>query len=172
MESVIHCVQQCMVRHKDDMTRIVLTIDFKNAFNSMNRETFINAVATEAPEISRWIRWCYLPISRLLFGNHVVNSSSGVQQGDALGPALFSLGLHPMLKAIKDLTGIDIITAYLDDVVVAGDAQAVLNALLVIQRMCPGLGLELNLTKCRLIPTGTHVPDSMFAQFPPNIPRN
>ena len=81
-----------------------------------------------------------------------------MQQGDNLGPLLFSLALHPLLlklNALKQGDGerLDIVVSYLDNVVIAGDSAAVLAALRLLMSESAGLGLELNLSKCELIPT-------------------
>ena len=52
-----------------------------------------------------------------------------MQQGDNLGPLLFSLALQPLLmklNALKQREGgrLDIVVSYLDDVVIAGDCGA------------------------------------------------
>ncbi len=61
-----------------------------------------------------------------------MRSSAGVQQGDNLGPLLFALALHPTLEKLAELKGtsggLDIVAAYLDDVVIAGNSAAVLQA--------------------------------------------
>ncbi|CAK8996492.1 unnamed protein product, partial [Durusdinium trenchii] len=53
-----------------------------------------SAVLQEArdkfPALARWATWCYRQASNLQFGDTVLQSSSGVQQGDPLGPLLFA----------------------------------------------------------------------------------
>jgi hypothetical protein len=44
----------------------------------------------------------------------------------------------------------------LDDVVIAGDHLAVLEALRILHEAAPGIGLHLKLKKCELIPTESH----------------
>ena len=82
----------------------------------------------------------------------MVSSTAGVQQGDNLGPLLFAATIHSMLGELKAMMGIDLVIGYLDDIVVAGESEAVLRALLLLHITIPSLGLTLNMAKCELIP--------------------
>ena len=44
---------------------------------------------------------CYAINSNLMFGEVVLKSCEGVQQGDPLGPFLFSLGIQDIVKNMK-----------------------------------------------------------------------
>jgi hypothetical protein len=50
-------------------------------------------------------------------------SETGVQQGDPLGPLLFCLTLHPVIKSLKSEFNV----WYLDDGVLADDPSIVFN---------------------------------------------
>ena len=80
-------------------------------------------------------------------------SESGVQQGDPLGPLLFCLVLQKVLSAIaSDPNCFDLLfhAWYIDDGVIAGPKQAVVQALSIIQDLGPPLGLVINSSKCEL----------------------
>jgi len=47
-------------------------------------------VSEDFPEIAPWVHWCYSQPAELLFRNRHILASAGVQQGDPLGPLLFS----------------------------------------------------------------------------------
>ena len=52
----------------------------------------------------------------------------GVQQGDPLGPFLFSLTLQPLLKELAERRApdtLELVFAYLDDLCLAGNAEEV-----------------------------------------------
>ena len=61
---------------------------------------------------------------------------------------------------------------YLDDVAVAGDYLAVLEALRILHEAAPGIGLHLKLEKCEIIPTAGQNTSANLSAFPPNIKRN
>ena len=68
----------------------VLKIDYKNAFNCVRREVVLNAVAVHIPDLLPFVLSSYASPSRLFFGEFVVVSGEGVQQGDPMGPLLFA----------------------------------------------------------------------------------
>ena len=61
----------------------LLKIDFSNAFNQVSRQAFMRATTKELPGLANWTNWCYGKKSMLLYDHsEVIDSSSGVQQGD------------------------------------------------------------------------------------------
>nr|GFA10458.1 hypothetical protein [Tanacetum cinerariifolium] len=81
----------------DDVGLIMLLVDFKNAFNLVDRKVMLQGVRIRCPFISRWIELCYFSPARLYYGEHTLLLCQGVQQGDPLGPLLFALVLHPLI---------------------------------------------------------------------------
>lgn len=61
----------------------------KNAFNECSHTAFLSHVYEDFPEISYWVFWCYNQPTELRFGHRRILTSTGVQQGDSLGPLLF-----------------------------------------------------------------------------------
>ena len=80
-----------------------------------------------------------------------------------------------MLEQISELRqnprGLDIVAAYLDDVVFTGNTEAVLQAFQIIQAASPNLGLELKNSKCELIPTTGHNSTADLSSFPQDMKR-
>ena len=88
-----------------------------------------------------------------------MTSAAGVQQGDPLGPLLFSLAIHSVVKELHQLSTtsggtLDMSTFYLDDGILAGDIEVVAEALRLLESRCPALGLSLNHGKCELVLPG------------------
>lgn len=116
-----------------------------------------SAVLQEArdkfPALARWATWCYRQASNLQFGDTVLQSSSGVQQGDPLGPLLFAAAIQPLAAELR-ASAVDLSMFYLDDGVLAGSVEAVASALAHLQRAAADVGLALNLAKCEAITVG------------------
>ena len=84
--------------------------------------------------------------------------SAGVQQGDPLGPFLFSLALHPCLKAAAKKCKHGFVVSYLDDAMVAGPKTDVLEAYDCLQSDMREIGLHIRPDKCEAL-SGVPVPD-------------
>ena len=96
-EAAIHALHE--FRSKNwGAEKVFVKIDFSNAFNCVHRGAFIEA--TTGSQLENWVRWCYGRQSWLLFGKHALSSAEGAQQGDPLGPMLFSLALKPVLVEV------------------------------------------------------------------------
>ena len=168
LEAAIHACRYTIsqLRHKEDLC--MLKVDFKNAFNECDRDTFLSRLKLELPELFSWVQWCYCNPAQLRFGQHALHSTSGVQQGDLLGPLLFALTLSELLKIIYIPEDIPMNIWYLDDGTLIGPRVVLADILARIQSQGAQFGLLLNKNKCEVYwPSGS--PE--FIEFPTEVTR-
>ncbi|MEM7375696.1 MAG: reverse transcriptase domain-containing protein, partial [Bacteroidota bacterium] len=101
VESVVHSARHLIAEHGHSSTKVMLKVDFRNAFNMVSREVFLEETRTHFPGLSAWVHACYGSPTPLYCGTSGILSSSGVQQGDPLGPFLFTLVLDRLLARIR-----------------------------------------------------------------------
>ena len=89
----------------------VLKLDFNNASNSLHRDIMLMAVNNYLPHLRNFAGLCYAQPSELYFGNEIIMSEEGAQQGDPLGSMLFCLAIQPMV--VKLLSEFNV--WYIDD---------------------------------------------------------
>lgn len=125
---------------------VLLKVDVKNAFNSVDRGALLTQVKDKIPDLYNFLYQCYGKPSKLVYQNNVLLSSVGCQQGDPLGPAIFSLAIHPIIQRLQSKLNV----WYLDDGTLGGDANTVLNDLATLIDEFSLIGLDLNFSKCEL----------------------
>jgi len=79
----------------------VLKIDFKNAFNMIYRDRIISIIADSYPEAYLFVSQAYGSPSFLAYGENCIFYQKGVQQGDPLGPLLFSIVIQPLISSLS-----------------------------------------------------------------------
>ena len=114
------------------------------------------------------MQWSYHKQAELRFGIRKLTSSTGVQQGDPLGPLLFSLVILELVDEIGPLNDINLKLWYLDDENFVGQRCKVASLLEQMKSKGPKYGLQLNMSKCEIFwPSG----DQSFPKFPSDVER-
>uniref|UniRef100_A0A1X7SSY7 Reverse transcriptase domain-containing protein n=1 Tax=Amphimedon queenslandica TaxID=400682 RepID=A0A1X7SSY7_AMPQE len=121
-------------------------LDFKNAFNSINRDNMLSSVLSLCPSLYPLVYSSYSSPSSLFWGNEVIPSAEGVQQGDPLGPLLFCLSLHRFLRRLNS----PFCVGYLDDISLGGPVSSLLSDLTIVKE-AESVGLVLNSKKSEII---------------------
>ena len=148
VEVVAHSLRSTIAEHKHSDDLALLKIDFKNAFNLMERNTFVKASSEMFPGLERWTRWCYTQSPMLIYDHSkIFESMCGVQQGDPLGPLYFCCGLQSIVDRIAALNPI-YNKWYMDDGGIIGSPELLLKVWDILKTEGPPLGLHLNPVKC------------------------
>nr|GEV78183.1 reverse transcriptase domain-containing protein [Tanacetum cinerariifolium] len=124
-EAVLHVVNRLIKGHGDDVSILMLLVDFKNAFNLVDQEVMLLEVRLRCPAISRL----------------------GVQQGDPLALYFFSLALHSLICKIRDFFNLSLQAWYMDHGAIIGDTLIMGKVLELIMEDGPRCGLHLNVNK-------------------------
>jgi hypothetical protein len=160
-EAVLHAFNRS-IRNNPNLNpeSILSLVDFKNAFNEVNRNIFLLEVQAKFPKIFPWVVFCYSLEAPLFIENNMIYASTGVQQGDPLGPLLFSLVLHPLLLEIKSRFSLQV-GAILDDVTFLGSSENTILALNYIGDEGPKRGLFMSSKTTLWSPLNNNIPSEL-----------
>ena len=115
-----------------------------------------------APEILSLVHSAYSSPSSLFWGEKVINSSEGVQQGDPLGPLLFCLTIHHLCSRLKS----NLCLFYLDDGTLGGSAEDICLDIQSVEQTGAEVGLKLNRSKSEIICNNPTTLDSILSSLP------
>ena len=107
----------------------------------------MEAVAEYIPEIYAFVYANYHDISQLQFGEYIIESAEGPQQGDVLSALLFCIAIHPLLKQLRS----NLCVGYMDDVSLGGPLRLAERDVGLIMAEAKTYGLKCNVAKCELI---------------------
>ena len=145
-EAVVHACRN-FFGDAGSTNKVLLKIDFKNAFNTIRRDCVLQKVFESFPQIYFFVYQAYATPSNLFFGKEVLLSKEGVQQGDPLGPLLFSLAINDAISCCKS----EFNMWYLDDGTLGGNVDVVLADFVKIMELENSLGLKVNPAKCEIV---------------------
>ena len=132
------------------------------AFNSVRRDKMLTAVRDLVPTLFPFIHSVYSSPSLLFWGDKIIQSSEGVQQGDPLGSLLFCLSIHHVVCHLKS----ELCIGYIDDITVGGTLEDVQHDVAFIEREAGELGLVLNHKKSEIITNDPSSRSSVLSQMP------
>ena len=154
----------------------VLLLDGRNAYNSCDRQQFLNQLYQEMPELSPFIEQWYVGEAPLWYhmedgSTRTLVSSEGAQQGDPDGGFLFCLGAAPKLRCIAQSFPNVFIGAIIDDVTIAAPIPHLSEIITVASRSLGEYGIDLVPQKC-LIYTAPEDASLIPAEVPSNFQRS
>ncbi|XP_063893027.1 uncharacterized protein LOC135117549 [Helicoverpa armigera] len=147
-EAAVHALSTYLNYGNGD---VILKVDIKNAFNSVNRDTLLAEAKKEIPQIFSFLWQCYRHPTKLLYRDNLLESAVGCQQGDPLGPVIFSLAINPIIRQLNSEFNV----WYLDDGTLGGNRDTVLNDFIFLRDKLHNIGLDLNISKCELFISDT-----------------
>jgi hypothetical protein len=99
---VVRAVERALDGTLDRSYSHLTSLDFSNAFNTVDRRDTAEVLRQYAPVLYRAGRWAYDCTSSLSLsspeGIQNITSAQGVRQGDPMGPLMFSLGIGALLR--------------------------------------------------------------------------
>ena len=144
-EAAVHATRRWVTSMPTDC--VLVKLDFTNAFNTLRRDSLLEAVARDIPELYSFAHASYSCRPMLRHGSSIIRSEEGTQQGDPMGPLEFCIALQPILSELKS----ELRVAFLDDLTLGGKVDVVAHDVQHIAHEAAKLGLELNRAKCEII---------------------
>jgi hypothetical protein len=153
VEPVVRAVEKALEGSLPDEYSHLVSLDFSNAFNSIDRRDLASALKDFAPSLYRVGKWVYGQSAKLVVTGgdgrvEVLESLQGVRQGDPFGPLFFSLAMRRSLQDLATRLGPERLPlAYLDDVYVLAEGE---GALAEVEQFWEetGSSISLNARKC------------------------
>ncbi|KAL4152688.1 hypothetical protein QTP88_000521 [Uroleucon formosanum] len=157
----IFTVKQLVEKHYEfDNDLHLLFIDYKQAYNSINREVLWDTLITFGipAKIVKMIKLCMNKTRcKVRFNQHISDEfevKTGLRQGDALSPILFNIALEMVVrKTQKKYGGVNLeenrrqcgVLAYADDIIILGsDSQEVKAGTKELIINSKDIGLQIN----------------------------
>ena len=81
-EAILHSANRVLSEYHNDGSLAMLTVDFSNAFNLVDRSSLLHEVRVRCSSISLWVDFLYGQTARLYTGGTHIWFTTEVQQGD------------------------------------------------------------------------------------------
>lgn len=172
-EVMVHGLQVAL---ENNPTWCLCTVDWRNAFNQCSRARMLCEVASHFPSLYPFVEACYSVDPVMVYGVqedaglelHAVLSRDGTQQGCPLGPLLFALLLHPVLRAVMaEHPGLSMLPSFLDDTGIPGPPELVAAAFKTLVRLGKDMAdLTVNRSKCSVYAPSA---DTVLTCFPAEV---
>ena len=133
------------LRERVNLNDIILKIDYANAFNTVRHDLMLETTFNKYPGAYRYTEAAYGSYSFLLFGDTIILSSEGGQQGNPEAGPLFC---DATLRILSMESPVNI--WYYDDGNITGPADGVIRDLIRIKDSEARTGLRLKPTKCEI----------------------
>jgi hypothetical protein len=140
-EAVIHATRGCAINMSTD--RVVVWLDFTNAFNTLRRDAVLEAMKCDVPELCRFAHATCTVELILQSISSAVRCCEGPQRGDPLSPHRLCIAIHLLLRRIGSVLRI----RYLDDLTAGGRVDLVARGVELIRREAAVFGLQRNKAK-------------------------
>ena len=159
-EAALHAVTQIAHSPLPFNQKAILMVDWKNAFNEVDRTRMLAETMERLPALSSWAEASHgSPAHRYYRGRRFL-CSTGTTQGDPVAGTLFGLSILPTQERIsREVTSLLANIWYHDDGTAAGSLQDLAKVVKILEEDAPLLGLTLNKHKCSVW-VGDHDPDN------------
>ncbi|XP_037975355.2 uncharacterized protein LOC119694031 [Plutella xylostella] len=164
-EAAIHATR-AFAFDRDGSETVIFKVDLENAFNMVERDVILRKVKEQVPSLYPFLHQCYSMPSNLFYRSSLLESQVGVQQGDPLGPLLFSLAIQDVVSSLRSPLN----TWYLDDGCLGGRPEEVLEDIEILIRNLNALGLRLNPQKCELFSCSGQLSQNVSGRFNALVP--
>ena len=121
----------------------------------------LERVAEMVPELYRSCHLAYSNHSSLQFGEFLVSSQIGSQQGNPLAGLLFCLAIHPTLLFLSS----PLFIGFMDDITLGGIRFVVASDVELFKAEGSRIGLDLNVSKCGSISRSHDYREQAFQDF-------
>ena len=145
VEAAVHARRVYLQHLHSD--KAVVTVDFRNAFNTIRRDVLLRAIDEHIPNLLPFVHSAYGSPSILMWEDAQILSAEGIHQGDPLGPMPLCLGTHKLVSSLSSEFNV----FYLDDGTIGGNFGDLLDDIQTIKDRGQALGLSLNVDKLELI---------------------